>query len=288
MAVEPHDFRKPVRLQSDVEERLSEWMAATCAGLDETCDRFFPFEIHSSITKAQTARWSGFFPGIDPTCIGWRVALGSEDRDTLVIMRRPMMQVLVGGLLGDSFDAIPEDAPLTPATEKVAKFFIDYFVRAIRENWPGGEPGHVLMRQEEPVLKRQRVIQSEESIVICEFEFTGPFTPEPEPWYWLIPYETILSTFDAIETAELTTQSKTERQLLEALVNDMQTEMSVKLGSIQLNSQQLKSLQPGDVLVLDQRLHEPLTAKVASEDAFQVWPGRLGLRQAMQVESLME
>lgn len=286
MAIEPHDFRQPVRLQSDVEERLTEWMTAACVGLGETCERYMPFELRSSVSRAQTARWSNFFPNIDPTCIGWRVAFGTEDRDTLVIMRRPMMQVLVGGLLGDTFDAIPEDEPLTPATEKVAKFFIDYFVRAVRENWPGGDAGHILMRQEESVLKRQRVIQSEESIVICEFHFTGPFGEEP--WYWLIPYETILALFDAIESAELTAQSKTERQLLEALVNDMNTEMSVRLGAIQLNAQQLKSLQPGDVLVLDQRLNEPLTAKVATEDAFRVWPGRTGLRQALQVESLVE
>lgn len=285
MAIEPHDFRKPVRLQSDVEERLLEWMTLTCTGLDETCERFFPFELKSAVNVAQTARWSGFFPTLDETNIGWRVALGADDRDTLVIMRRPMTQVLVGGLLGDSFDAVPEDSPLTPATEKVARFFIDYFVRSVRENWPGGEAGHILMRQEEPALKRQRVIQSEESIVICEFEFSGPFGQEP--WYWLVPYETILALFDAIESAELVTQSKTERQLLEALVNEMHTEMSVRLGSIQLNAQQLKSLQPGDVLVLDQRLNEPLTAKVATEDAFRVWPGRSGLRQSLQIESLM-
>ena len=136
MAIEPHDFKKPVRLQSDVEERLNEWMRSACQSLDETCARYFSFELTARVTSAETARWSGFFPTLDESNIGWRLAFGPEDRDTLLIMRRPLAQLLVGGLMGETYETLPADSPLTPASDNVIKYFVDYFVRAIRENWP--------------------------------------------------------------------------------------------------------------------------------------------------------
>ena len=284
MAIETHDFKKPVRLQSDIEERLLDWMKGTCMTLCETCERFIPFEIEASVTSAETARWSGFFPTLDETAIGWRVALGRDDRDTLLIMRRPLALLLVGGLLGDKLTTLPDAETLTPAADKVIKFFIDYFVRAVRENWPGGEPGTIHLRQDEPSLKRQKTLQAEESIVICSFKFTGAFGEES--WYWLVPYEVFLGLFDSIEYLDQSTQSETERQLVARLVEDMRAELTVRLGTVQLNAREVQSLRPGDVLILDQRLEEPLVANIASEPAFLGWPGRVGRRQAIQIESL--
>ena len=47
----------------------------------------------------------------------------------------------------------------------------------------------------------------------------------------------------------------------------------------------LAGLAEGDLLILGQRVTDPLTAKVAEADKFRVWPGRVGRRQAVRVES---
>lgn len=281
---ETHDFRKPARLQSEEEDRLFEWMRAAAGSLDESCERYFPFEVRPSIEVVDTARWSGLYPKLDATAIGFRVAFVREDRDTLMVLRRPFAKMLVGGLLGDKYTALPEDSELTPTSNNVLKFFIEYFVRAIRENWPGGEGGHIHLRQEEPTLKRQRVIQQEETVIVIKFQFKLPFGIEP--WYWVIPYETVLGVFEALEVAEQITQSRRERELLEGLVGDMPTRVTVRLGTIELNAAQIRTLQVGDVLVLDQKLDVPLTVTVAEQPTFLGWPGRVGTRQALQIDSL--
>jgi flagellar motor switch protein FliM len=281
-----HDFRRPARLQSEEEERLFEWMRAACSILDETCERYFPFEIRPSIQSIETARWSGFFPKLSPAAVGYRVSFVREDRDTLLIMGRPFAKLIVAGLLGDKPAELPQDSELTPTTANVLKFFIDYFIKAVRENWPGGEPGMIQLRQEEPALKRQRTIQQEETVVIVKLHFKLPFGIEE--WFWLIPYETVLGLFEAIEKSEQITQSRKEREMLEGLVGEMPTRVTVRLGVIELNAAQLKTLQVGDVLVLDQKLDVPLTVTIAEEATFLGWPGRVGTRQALQIDSLVK
>ena len=43
------------------------------------------------------------------------------------------------------------------------------------------------------------------------------------------------------------------------------------------------NLRPGDVLILDQRVNEPLWGEVATAVKFRGWPGRVGRRQAVQI-----
>ena len=128
------------------------------------------------------------------------------------------------------------------------------------------------------------MIQQEETVIVIKFQFKMPFGIEP--WYWVIPYETVLGVFEALEEAEQITQSRRERELLEGLVSDMPTRVTVRLGTIELNAQQINSLQVGDVLVLDQKLDVPLTVNVAEQATFLGWPGRVGTRQALQIDSL--
>lgn len=288
MSMESHDFKKPQRLASEEEERLLEWMKGSASSLDEMIDRYFPieFRMRTVVEAIDTARWNVLFPTLDNTCIGFRVAFVREERDTLMIMKRPFAKLVIDAMLGDNPTKLPEDGELSPASSNVLKFFIDYLVRSIRENWPGGEPGHIQLRQEEPTLKRQRVIQPEESAIVVRYQFKGPFGNEP--WLWVIPYEIVLGLFQSFEDEQRITQTKGERHLLEGLVSDMPARVTVRLGMIELNSLQLKALQPGDVLVLDQKVNAPLNVTVADECAFVGWPGRVGSRQALQIESMVK
>ncbi len=288
MSMELHDFKKPQRLASDEEERLLEWMKASAGSVDEMVDRYFPldFRMKASIEAIDTARWNVLFPTLHASSIGFRVAFVREERDTLMIMKRPFAKLLIDAMLGDTPTKLPDDGELSPASMNVLKFFIDYVVRAIRENWPGGNAGHIQLKGEEPVLKRQRVIQPEESAIVVRYQFKGAFGIEP--WLWVVPYEIVLGLFQSFEDEQRITQTKTERHMLEGLVNDMPARVTVRLGMIELNSLQLKALAPGDVLVLDQKVDSPLNVTVADECAFLGWPGRVGTRQALQVDSLVK
>ena len=74
---------------------------------------------------------------------------------------------------------------------------------------------------------------------------------------------------------------------LKSLVRQIPMQLIVRLGSANLHVSDLLNLQPGDVVVLDQRVNEPLDAEVSDTPIFRGWPGRVGTKQAFQVSDVI-
>ena len=81
--------------------------------------------------------------------------------------------------------------------------------------------------------------------------------------------------------------SRTDHRV-EALVGGLPVEVVALLGTAELTLSQLAGLKAGDVVLLKQRVSEPLSAVVAGRPRFRVWPGRSGSRQACRIDSLTE
>ncbi len=90
------------------------------------------------------------------------------------------------------------------------------------------------------------------------------------------------------ESAVPTRSEQDTPRKLEALVRELPIEVTVDLGMVELPIAQLARLTPGDLLILNQRVSEPLIARVDSRPKFRGWPGRVGSRQSLQIESLRE
>lgn len=281
-----HDFRKPAQLRSHDEQQLFEWMRAACSVLTNICERHFPFHIRSTIESIKTTRWTNFAGSLDASSIGFRVGFVQGDEETLLTLRRPLAKLIAAGLLGDTPTTHPEDSELTPTTTNLLKLFIEYFTQAVRETWPQNEPGLVELRSEELSLKRQQLFSATEPIVIAKFQFE--LATGIEELQWFIPAETVRRFFATFNSSDRANQSQRERQSLQGLIGEMPTRVTVRLGTIELTAAQFKALRVGDVLVLDQKVDDPLTVAVGDEDTYLGWPGRVGIRQALQIESLVK
>jgi len=76
------------------------------------------------------------------------------------------------------------------------------------------------------------------------------------------------------------------RAEVEKLVRNWTADLSVELGTVNMPLGQVANLRPGDVLILDQRVNEPLKATVEGREKFRVWPGQIRSRLGIQVESV--
>ena len=74
---------------------------------------------------------------------------------------------------------------------------------------------------------------------------------------------------------------------LPLLVEELPVEMTVLLGTVELSLADLSRLSVGDVVILNQRVSETLPALLAGEKKCKVWPGRIGSRQAFEIESFL-
>ena len=65
----------------------------------------------------------------------------------------------------------------------------------------------------------------------------------------------------------------------------MKVNMSVILGCAELSFNQMSNLAAGDVVMLDQKISDPLPVWVEDAEKFKAWPGKLGKSQAIKISS---
>ena len=197
-------------------------------------------------------------------------------------MSRQLLLALIGGTLGESFDALPSDRDLSSVEDSVVNFLIQQlFLDLLNATWPVPERMtlSIAARGAPKVVCNLPV---NELIVAATITLTGPFGPQP--LFMFLPRKGILERLirPTIEAAAI---SAADRKLIELLVREMPVDISVILGSAQVSLTQLAALRTGDVVVLGQKVTDPLKAKVGGSDKFEVWPGVVGRRQAVQIDS---
>jgi flagellar motor switch protein FliM len=78
------------------------------------------------------------------------------------------------------------------------------------------------------------------------------------------------------------------REQLEALVREMTVDVAVVLGTADLTMNELAHLKAGDLVVLRQKVSQPLDGLVSGARKFRVWPGVVGSRTAVQIDAPAE
>ena len=133
--------------------------------------------------------------------------------------------------------------------------------------------------------RRPEIEAPSNKAILCRFEIAGPWGTQP--FWWVLPHKPTLEILSQDDASQQ--EKSTENQHdMEALAREIPVQVIVRLGSASLHVAELASLSSGDVVVLDQRITEALVAEIAGEEKYRVWPGRVGARQAIQIESLVE
>lgn len=286
MNATPYDFRKPSRLAADLEQELVAWLTSGCALVPEKWAKHLAMPIEHAVTRIETARPSDALAELSDAVVAYLVAVGPEPINTLLLLPRPLVLALVAGMLGDACTELPADRSLTPVEESLTEYLLQQLLKAIQESWPGDEPLAVNFKNGEPAPKRTRVFAPDDNIVRFTLSMRGPFGEQP--WEWLLPQKGLTNLLCHSVAGLGTAQDQGARTRLESLVGEMPLEVSVRLGSAVLHVSDIVGMQAGDVVLLDQPISRPLSAAVAGATRFRVWAGRVGAKQAFQIESLVE
>jgi flagellar motor switch protein FliM len=286
MRSESYDFRKPSRLSGDLEERLVAWFAASFALAAEKWAKHLETPVTHGLASIDTVRPSDALAELSDAVVAYHVVIGVEDLRTLVAIPRQLMLTLAAGVLGESCTELCPDRNPTAVEMSLVEFLLQQLLGAIQESWPEGEPLTVTLKDSEPVPKRTRMFKPDENIVRFSLLMRGPFGEQP--WHWLAPQKGLSNLFGRTAAGSTVEQESGVRARLESFVGAMPLEVAVRLGGAELRVSELASLRSGDLVLLDQPISSPLPASVAGETRFLVWPGRVGAKQAIRIESLVE
>jgi flagellar motor switch protein FliM len=281
MMDEAYNFRKPGRLDNDRAHQLRGWLHDGMALTGGKSTAQLSFAVTSRLEGIDVIRPPEGLDQLPATAVAYQTEVGPEGFKTLLVLPRPLSLGLVAGALGDTVSAWPADRDLTTVEESLCDYVVQQLmVASLQEAWPGQKPLGLSLGPKESQPKRTRLFPPSESVIVCTFVISGP--AGDQTWHWLLPQKELLERL-ASAGSDHTRKEKTQGPRLETLIQELPLALSVELGSVALPLTYLAQLKPGDVLILDQRVTEPLRAAIAGRDKFRVWPGRVGARQAVQV-----
>jgi flagellar motor switch protein FliM len=276
------DFRKPP--PGELERQLAQWLtlASRQASTIWTKSLPFPADVKAGPVSAVTGAIGANSLADDALAIPVTSEVPA-DGTILLAVPRPMCLALFAGLLGETPDKVPLDRPFTDVETSLLGYLIrELFLTPLEAGWPAadrptlsaGKPGlpRVVWRMPpgDPVLSAVLNVSLPFGEHVVQL-----LVPRAGRWEQL-----------AAGDPRGKSVPPAPREQLEALVRDMQVDLDVVLGTADLSMHELTRLRAGDLVVLQQKVSQPLEGLVAGTLKFQVWPGVVGTRTAALIHAV--
>ena len=288
MNLRPHDFTKPAPLPAAGRERLVNWTRAALAQQNKAWAKQLPVRL-----EAELVHWEGLYAQqalaqLPDPCLAYRVTVCDSKLPTLLVLPRGLMLNLVAALLGDEGNADTGDRDLTLVEEGLADYFLtEFWLSAFRETWPNGPTASWVLEGREPNPVRSRIFATEEVLQAFNWQISGPWGESK--CVWLFPEKGLMFALGGTDkSAAPTTPQPITPARRASIVQALPMVVQVILGTAELKLSQLRQLQVGDVLVLDQNHQDQAVARVGNHELYRGCIGRSGSCKAFQIKSLLE
>jgi flagellar motor switch protein FliM len=281
MTIRNHDFSRPPSLHPETRAKLAKWMTRANAQLSEVIAAN-SLEIDLQLDDCTTAWPIDELATWSEKAIAFRLKLADVSTVSAIALTNPLAQILVGSLLGETPQEWPEERDLTPSELSVAEYFVTRVASSLIDSWSGDAPLALQLAEQDPNLRRTKVFKFQEPIIVCRT--TMKLAIGSGQLCWMLPHDFLTKMFGTIRKSDSDSEVSA-RQQLETLARDMTTQLTIRLGGVQLSAPQLAELRVGDLVVLNQKTSEPLRAMVSGQTRFLGWPGRVGNRQAFEVST---
>lgn len=284
MSEDVFDFRKPGRLPEDIAQLLSQWQQQMRSALQLRWARQLPFPFQIVALPVTSLNRRDLSSRYDHEVVTYRLDVGDDSDATVIILPRRVTLGLVNGILGDISEAEPVDRVLTNIEKSLAELLVHEIETAVKESQPFSKPLTIVARGEHRLEEMHKEFPETEPLALVSFEVELPFGKHT--FDWALSQAATLNIVAA--SAEDSKANRDNVAQLEQVVREIPMEVVVRLGEVDLPLAELAELRVGDVVVLDQRIVDPLTAAIGGCLKFIGWPGRVGSKQAYQIKSVMD
>ena len=289
MNPEPYDFRKPVRLAPEWQKLLLTWFQTSAALAARAWSKQIPVALELTMGPLEDVHAHTALAELPADAIGQRIAMATGTVPTMFVVPRPLLLNVIGAMLGESH--AHEDRDLTTVEEELADYFIvNHWLPFFVESWPGppvpaGQLWQLQHREAQPSYSR--LFEPTEVLVKLNWKLRGPFGEGKGQW--LFPRKALLQAVRKDQSSEdESSDEKVAAARKAQIVRTLPLSIECILGTAQLRLSELSRLQVGDVLLLDQRTGDNVTAFANGQQLFRGQVGRNGSWKAFRVESFIE
>lgn len=274
------DFRQPCRLDMAIEHRIMAWQKTACKLIPDKWSSYFPFAASWSPLNLETIQPAAH--ELPTGCQAFRLMFDGRPHVTLLGFPAVLGIGLVQGILGEVPNETPADRLLTDIESSLLEVVVQLMLEALNEAAVScGVPSCELAGQE-PAPHLIRLFPGVDELVMLTVRISMPFGDQDFFWIWPEPLADQLFPVDR-------GPSRVEVQdELQQLAKRIPMDLSVRLGEANIDVSDLASLSVGDVIVLDQRVSEPLQCFLSDQLFMEGWPGQRSSRRAIQIQRVVD
>ena len=279
----PYDFRKPRRLADDIEHILSEWQAHVASAIADRWGLHFGINTEWEAQDLESSRSCDLVSELDTPFLAFSILLEEDLEAMWFLLSRRLVVTLVEGMFGDTPEEMPADRPLTDVESSLVEMVMQEVQKALVEAQPCAQPKPCPFQGEKQLREMTRTFPEQEQIAVARFHVSASCGQGEV--IWILSQAAVLSF--ATHVSECRIATRADAGEMAKTIRKIPLEVVVGLGRTSIHVSDLVNLQVGDIVILDQRVTDPMYAEVAGTTKFRGWPGRLGTRQAFQIGSLV-
>ena len=282
--IQPFDFSKPTGLALETADQMTVWLEGFSNLIKEKWAQIATTGMEIKFESDQALSFAVARSRMPKPAVAYQMPISADGFSTLLMAARQPMLEIVLTMLGESLTELPEDRSLSAVEYSLAEMFFQEIASALAESWPDQEALPCQVEGTESQPHRSRLFSPKKLVLV--FLFSLELGCGPQELMWVVPQEELERLLEITQPVE-NAMKQQHREQLETRAKEIGVPVSVMLGSTKLQVQQLAELSVGDVIVLDQRINEPLTVNVHTCEKFRAWPGRCGAMQAIQINSVL-
>ena len=272
----PFDFRRPP--PGDLERQVAGWLSLACRRATATWTKLLSYPTELKPGPVDIISATGALRGLPEDALGMILSSPQHAPETILLtLRRPILLGLLAGLLGENPTELPVDRDPTEIEASLVSYLIkELFVDVLEHSWPAAEPLQLIPGK--PSAPRASWSGPGTDMVLqATLTLSTPFGDHP-----ILLILTRNGRWERLSRLLLpeTTGGSSTREQIAALVTEMKVDLTVVLGTAELTMAEVARLKAGDLLILRQKVNDPLDGFVAGTRKFQIWPGAVGTRAA--------
>jgi flagellar motor switch protein FliM len=279
----PYDFRKPP--PRELGRHALGWLTNACRRAAGPWAKLLPYPVTLGVGNVEVVAAGVALAALPEDAVAVPLTTGPGDGTTLLIFRRPFFLALLSGIVGESPAALPADREATELELSLVGYATrELFLDPLEQAWPAvAKPAFESGR---PVAPRVGWTGDFADLsLFATLDATAPFGEHPV--YLMVPRDGLGGRLAAVDARPEAAAAATGSQM-EALVGEMAIDLTVVLGSAELTMDELAALRAGDVVVLRQKVDQPLDGLLAGTRKFRVWPGVVRDRAAVVIDAPAE
>jgi flagellar motor switch protein FliM len=175
------------------------------------------------------------------------------------------------------------DGELTAFERDLSALFIEQLAKSIGEGWMGAEDLAVKPSPLEKDPRKLRLFREKDLITKTSLEIELKHSSVKIDW--LLPKQQTSALLETVIDQRAAPEAATPSP---ELIGRMPVELVAILGHAKVPVTQLADLEPGQLIMLDQRIDEPVSAFVNDTKYFECWPGQVGKNQALKIDRRLE